>query len=229
MPDDRGDPEGQQTEHRQVQTASDDGTQDPGLTQGGGTGREHALKMRGIFAPASRACSRANDEDPTACFAERIAWPSQNATKTRISLTTTATVPNTATLASRTTGRRGTADRVARMVPVPYSALITSTPSTPKMSWPRKIPIRLRRVGSSMTSVGLTVPVVSAQRPTTAIAVPASVQAVDRTVQSLVHSAAAAWRRPTLPRGRSPDNELGASSATVTIPPGTQRPGRSTP
>ena len=72
--------------------------------------------------------------DPTACLADKMAWPMPKALNVSASLTATATAPKTTILAARTTGRRGVADRVARMVPVPYSALMTSTPSTPKMS-----------------------------------------------------------------------------------------------
>ena len=158
-----------------------------------------------------------------------MAWPTAKALKARISLTTTATAPNTRTLAVSTTGRRGTADNVARIVPVPYSALMTSTPRTPKMSWPRKMPIRLRRVGSSMMSEGLTVPVPSAHRPTTATTVATSVHMVERTDHSLVHSAAMARRRPTRPAVCSIANGLGASSTAVTIHLGTRRLRRSAP
>ena len=157
----------------------------------------------GIFTPNCWARWATAADDPTACLADKMAWPRAKALKARISLTTTATAPNTRILAVSTTGRRGTADNVARMVPVPYSALMTSTPRTPKMSWPRKTPIRLRRVGSSMMSEGLTVPVPSAHKPTTATAVPTSVHVVERTDQSLVHSAAMARRRPTRPGGSS--------------------------
>ena len=47
----------------------------------------------------------------------------KNATNDTISPTTRVTPPNTTTFAARTKGRRGTAAKVARMVPVLYSAL----------------------------------------------------------------------------------------------------------
>ena len=183
----------------------------------------------GIFTPSCWARCAAAAFVPTACLADKIAWPRAKALKVRTSLTTTATAPNTRILAVSTTGRRGTADNVARMVPVPYSALMTSTPRTPKMSCPRKTPIRLRRVGSSMMSEGLTVPVPSAHKPTTATAVPTSVHVVERTDQSLVHSAAMARRRPTRPGGCSMANGVGAPSTAVTIHLGTRRLRRSAP
>ena len=185
--------------------------------------------MWGTFTPSCWArCATAADV-PTACLADRMAWPMAKAQKTRTSLTTTATAPNTRTLAVSTTGRRGTADKVARMVPVPYSALMTRTPRTPKMSWPRKMPIRLRRVGSSMISEGLTVPVPSAHKPTTASPVATRVHIVERTDHSLVHSAAMALRRPTRPGGCSTAKGVGASTTAVTIHLGTRRPRRSAP
>ena len=90
-----------------------------------------ALRFGGTVMPP--CCARAV-AGPTACLADKMAWPTAKAVKARISLTMSATTPNTMTLAPSTTGLRGTADRVARIVPVPYSALMTNTPRTPKMS-----------------------------------------------------------------------------------------------
>ena len=97
------------------------------------------------------------------------------------------------------------------------------------MSWPRKTPIKLRRVGSSMISEGFTVPVPSAHKPSTATPVATSVHMVERTDQSLVHSAAMARRRPTRPGGSSMAKGVGAPSTAVTIHPGTRRLRRSAP
>src|SRR5579875_617705 len=144
---------------------------------------------------------------------ERMACPMKNAAKASASLTTSATEPNTRTLAARTTGRRGMAVSVARMVPVPYSALTTSAPRTPMASWPRKNPVRLWRVGSKVSLSGRSVlvdhvwAVVAVARtpmPITATAVTARLQPVERTDHSLVHSARAAWRRAARPAGRGP-------------------------
>ena len=97
------------------------------------------------------------------------------------------------------------------------------------MSWPRKIPIRLRRVGSSMISEGLTVPVPKAQRPTTATTVATSVHRVERTDHSFVHSAAMARRRPTRPGICAVSKEAGAPIIAVTIHLGIRRLRRSAP
>ena len=56
--------------------------------------------------------------------------------------TTNATSPKTDALATSTPGRRGVAESVARIVPVPYSALITMTPRTPMISWATKTPVK---------------------------------------------------------------------------------------
>ena len=97
------------------------------------------------------------------------------------------------------------------------------------MSCPRKTPIRLRRVGSSMKSVGLTVPVPRAHNPTTATAVPTVVHVVERTDHSLVHSAAMARRRPTWPGGWSVVNGVSVPRSAVMSRLGTRRRRRSTP
>lgn len=54
---------------------------------------------------------------------------------------TSATVANTRTLAHRTGRRLGTAMNVERIMPVEYSPVITSTPSTPMASSDRCQPI----------------------------------------------------------------------------------------
>ena len=45
------------------------------------------------------------------------------------------TAAKTASLAHRTGRRRGTAMRLERIIPVAYSPVMTSTPSTPMASW----------------------------------------------------------------------------------------------
>jgi len=50
-------------------------------------------------------------------------------------ITTSVTMANTPALAQSTGTRRGTAARVARIMPELYSLLTTTTPSTPTASW----------------------------------------------------------------------------------------------
>ena len=88
------------------------------------------------------------------------------------------------------------ADRVDRMVPVPYSALITSTPSTPMTSWLKNSPVRLIRVGSNVNrstsdnecqlfdrAMIAMMPI-----PTVMTAMAPRLHIVERTVRSLTHS-----------------------------------------
>ena len=82
------------------------------------------------------------------------------------------------------------------MVPVLYSALTTSIPSTPMASWAKSKPAKLERVGSNVTWAAservahrdACAEVTMAPKPIPTIAVARSVQTVDRTVVSLVHS-----------------------------------------
>ncbi len=67
----------------------------------------------------------------------RIAWATKNATRALASISTNVTEANTAIFAHSTGSRRGTAIRLERIIPVEYSPLITSTPSTPIASWAR--------------------------------------------------------------------------------------------
>ena len=125
-----------------------------------------------------------------------MAWPTKNERNAVASETTRATRPNTATLATSTCGRRGAAAKVARTVPVPNSALITSTPSTPTASWQKNRGIRLVLVGSNPSRVGSGIvaqcarvsPVARAAIPMPTTTVMPSVHMVERTVRSLVHS-----------------------------------------
>ena len=73
----------------------------------------------------------------------------KKAPKETTSPTTKATRANTAAFAARSMRRSGTAARLARIVPVPYSALMASTPRIPMANWPKSKPVRLRFVGSN--------------------------------------------------------------------------------
>ena len=82
------------------------------------------------------------------------------------------------------------------MVPVLYSALTTSIPRTPMANWAKSRPAKLERVGSNATrAASERVPhrdacaeVTTALNPIPTTAVARSVQTVERTVVSLVHS-----------------------------------------
>src|SRR5450432_1988761 len=52
-------------------------------------------------------------------------------------------------LAARTVVRRGTAVKVAQIMPVLYSLLIATTPRMAARAWPRSIPVRLSLAGST--------------------------------------------------------------------------------
>ena len=119
--------------------------------------------------------------------------------KATTAMTARVTPPNTTTLASRTDSRRVTAAKVVRIMPVEYSAVTTSTPSTPTMSWVRWKPARLRATGSLLVIAGPgpPPPVVPPEpaieenmtpSSTAARAAMPSPTVVERTVRSLIHS-----------------------------------------
>src|SRR5580704_17245113 len=69
-----------------------------------------------------------------------------------ISPSTNSSTANTTHLAVSIHSRRGTASSEARMTPVEYSVVITSTPSTQSVSWPRPSPApRMKPTGSVAT------------------------------------------------------------------------------
>ena len=117
--------------------------------------------------------------------------------------TTRVTPAKTATLASSTLRRRGTALRLSWMVPVEYSALTTSTARTPMASWASRTPARLARVGSNAWGIppwrakrDARAEVTMAPSPTPTTAVMRSVHTDERTERSLVHSAASTPPNP---------------------------------
>src|ERR1043165_9951015 len=70
----------------------------------------------------------------------RIAWVAQNATNTEGRARTNVIAENTASFAQSTGRRFGTAVRLARIIPVEYSAVIVSTARTAIASWDRLTP-----------------------------------------------------------------------------------------
>ena len=90
----------------------------------------------------------------------------------------------------------GAALKVARIVPEEYSPLMARTPRAPTANWAMKTPMRLVAVGSNPAWLCRDVvaqwarvsAVAMAETPRPSTTVMASVQAVERTVRSLVHS-----------------------------------------
>src|SRR5262249_45335547 len=122
---------------------------------------------------------------------------------------------NTMTFALNTVIRRGIAVSVVRIIPVEYSELMTSTPSTPIAICARYTPRRLAAVESNRScSIGLMslqrltrANAINAPMPTVGAIVAKIVHTVDRTERSLVDSDVMA-ARSSPPRG-----ETGTSSA----------------
>ena len=162
---------------------------------------------------------------------DKMAWPTKNDANDSDSHTTKARTPNTTALAASTTGRRGTAAKVARMLPDPYSALTVSPPSTPMASWPKSKPVRLTLVGSNSTRS--TIPpwrhcdaceeVARIPMPRAATMVASTHHAVERTVRSLVHSdrttaRSGSGRRERPPCRRGGDHQARPSATGVAAP-----------
>jgi len=61
---------------------------------------------------------------------ERIAWLQKKAASTDGTISTSVTTPKTNVFAQSTGSRLGTALKLARIIPVEYSPVMTSTPST---------------------------------------------------------------------------------------------------
>ena len=107
---------------------------------------------------------------------------------------TTAEIPiSTRPLASSTRIRSGTAVNVTLMPPVEYSLHTISTPSTPIASWPRIRPPIAKLVGSGLIrSCGVRWVVwpqeASAASPMVSVTRAISVQNVERSDHTLVHS-----------------------------------------
>jgi len=129
--------------------------------------------------------------------AVRIAWPRRKLANEVTSAVIRLTAVKTRTLAASTSGRRGSAARVARIVPLAYSPLITRMPRMPMTrAPPRYAPTRLTSVGSnadraaadSVVQCARVTPMAMALTATPVKTVRPSVHIVERTVRSLVHS-----------------------------------------
>src|SRR5918993_1609606 len=150
-----------------------------------------------------------------------------------VTVPTTKSVPvSTIALAASTDPRRGGAASVARIIPVPYSLVTTSVPSTMAVIWANIRPQVTNDSGDSSASLlashAALVAQTSTVRPaprTKSIAVD---QNVERTDQNLIHSAR---RVAPNPGRRTPGTLAFGSRATVleysvTVMRGSQQIGR---
>ena len=83
---------------------------------------------------------------------------------------------------------------MARIIPVPYSPLNASTPTTPITSWANKRPSRLADTPAAAelaaeTWYGVPDPAIAAPRPTISTTALSPHHQVERSARSLVHSA----------------------------------------
>ncbi len=123
-----------------------------------------------------------------------VAPPARNEMNAAASPTTSITAPNIAAFAARTSGRRGIAASVTRIMPEVYSLVIDNTPSAPASSRPGTTPasaLLVRSLEALMVLIPTAMPMLIV--PATVIA---RVHQVDRRVRSLIHSIRAAWTRP---------------------------------
>jgi hypothetical protein len=137
-----------------------------------------------------------SEREAVGVFPERICWPIRNEENETTSPMTSVMVAKTATFAANNQDRRGTAANESRIVPVLYSALTTSTPSTPIASWAKSRPERLDLVGSKVNCAATDrdenrdalAEVTIAPKPTPMKTVINKVQSVERTERNFVHS-----------------------------------------
>ena len=76
-----------------------------------------------------------------------LAWPARKASTAEARVTAKTTMAKTAALAHSTGRRRGTAQKVAKIMPVEYSPVITSTPRTLTVSVAKCTPNRSWSIG----------------------------------------------------------------------------------
>src|SRR6516225_4853959 len=79
---------------------------------------------------------------------DMIAWPMKNDAKLLMRPVTNATAASTATFAAASRPRCGSAVSEVRIIPVEYSEVMTSVPTTPISSWVSHTPPRLQDAGS---------------------------------------------------------------------------------
>ncbi len=111
-------------------------------------------------------------------------------------MTTNVSPNRTIALAVSTRARLGQAVNVVRIMPVPYSEEITSTPSGITHSVPSSRPNQAKpSFGSTTRSGSARASAVSSPMPTFSRTITPSVHIVERTERIFVHSEASAWPR----------------------------------
>jgi len=166
----------------------------------------------------------------------RIAWLTKNATIAEGTISTKETTPKT-TIFAHSTGRRlGTAVKLARIIPVAYSPVITSTPRTPMASCERLTPAsamsRGWRPARSLGLMWLQCDAVTAAkiagRPMVRMTATTSDQRVERSEWSFVHSETTTRSCVTRPV-KARRGTAGAIAFTPPPPRGTRRRRASAP
>src|ERR1700716_820826 len=98
-------------------------------------------------APITARSTPGADRVVWMCWELRNAWPPKNAANELSVVTTKVTAANTTSFAHSTGSLLGAADRLARIIPVLYSPVTTSAPSTPTTNWAKVYPLRAMSVG----------------------------------------------------------------------------------
>src|SRR5580700_7356729 len=147
--------------------------------------------------------------DSEAEWSPSSAWPRKNDTNESTTESTSVTRPNTMPLAANITERRGITVSEVRIIPVEYSEVMTSAPSTAMTSGPRNpIPPRLVEVASNVAlsdadmlcQLDLMTAQIRAENPTLSTTSTSIVHQVDRTDLSLVNSERTTPPNPARPR-----------------------------
>src|SRR5580704_4060340 len=126
--------------------------------------------------------------------ADSMAAAAKKSTNAHSSVTGSTRPTSTITLAHSTGSRDGTTASVARIIPVPYSPLNASTPTTPSTSWANSTPSRAvdipaAAVVPAVTWYGVPEPATRAPTPTISADAVSVHHRVERSARSLVHSA----------------------------------------
>src|SRR5512142_1096213 len=163
------------------------------------------------------------DSVALSCVLVRMAWPRKNATKAVTTVTTRATTAKTIALAAYKVARLGIAVSDVLIIPVEYSAVSTSAPSTTMTSWPRKnSPAMLTWVASKVArSAAVVWDQLAATPAEMAAPIPmlitnstSSVHQVERTERILVNSERSVPPSPARPDG---GGSTGAPGACLVI------------
>src|SRR6185437_13963128 len=174
--------------------------------------RPHRVTYRAT--PITARSTLGWDSVALSCVLVRMAWPRKNATKAVTTVTTTATRAKTTALAVYKVARLGIAVSDVLIIPVEYSAVTTSAPSTTMTSWPRKkSPAMLTWVASKVArsaaevcdQLAATPAEMAAPIPTLITTSTSSVHQVERTERILVNSERSVPPSPARPDGGAKD------------------------